>query len=137
MLAGGTGIYPFSDTIDLLYKSFLVESGNPEASAIKRADPITGQNAFKEFSFTLYVAANEFDELHPITMFECNELVKAGKLRCYAKVKQVQKTKFQEKYSSITLIDERFERKVGEELKGGNVSQFCVCGPTRFSKALI
>ena len=137
LMAGGTGIYPFSDTIDLLYKTSLVEAGNSEASAIKKADPITGQNAFKGFSFSLYVAVNDVDELHPITMFECNELAKAGKLRCFAKVKQMEKSKFQQNYPNITLIDERFQRKVDEELKGGDVSQFCVCGPTRFSKALV
>jgi NAD(P)H-flavin reductase len=28
IIAGGTGMYPFSDLIDLLYKDYLIKSGN-------------------------------------------------------------------------------------------------------------
>ena len=72
LLAGGTGIYPFSDTIDLLFKDHLVDTGSPYAAAIKEADPIVGKGLFKPFVFTIYIAVNDFDELHPITMYECN-----------------------------------------------------------------
>ena len=137
MMAGGTGLYPFSDTIDLLYKEHLVSSGHSLAAAAKQLDPLVGNNPFNNFKFTLYIAVNELDELHPITLFQCNELAKVGKLDCHAKIKHFDKKTIQEQYGNIKLFENRFDVAIKNEMKEGEVSQFCVCGPTRFSKALL
>lgn len=137
LLAGGTGLYPFSDTIDLLFKEHLVNTGHSQASAIKEADPLVGKKPFSKFKFSLYIAVNDLEELHPITLMQCDELARTGKLKCFAKMKTAEKKKLQANYSSITMIDSRFEKVVEREIKEGGVSQFCICGPTRFSKFLV
>ena len=72
---------------------------------------MVSNNSFKKFSFTLYIAVNDFDELHPITLYQCDELSKAGRLRCYAK-KKMQRQKVQVAYPNIQLIEDRFEGRV-------------------------
>ena len=86
-MAAGTGLYPFSDTIDLLYKEHLVDSESSFANQVRIRDPLVGEKPFKKFKFSLYITVNTIDELHPITLFQCNELAKLGKLICYAKMK--------------------------------------------------
>lgn len=108
LLAGGTGLYPFSDTVDLVYKEHLVESGHSLANAVRSNDPLVGGRPFRDFKFTLYMAVNELDELHPITLFQCNELSRAGKLNCMAKIKKMDLVKMQQKYPSISLLEGRF-----------------------------
>ena len=89
LLAAGTGLYPFSDTIDLLYKEHLVDSESSFANQVRIRDPLVGEKPFKKFKFSLYITVNTIDELHPITLFQCNELTKLGRLICYAKMKSV------------------------------------------------
>ena len=116
MFAGGTGLYPFSDLIDLLYKQNLVNSGHAESGNIKAHDPLLGDKLLDQFQYTLYIAVNEWDELHPITLFQCNELAKAGKMKCYARVKKSLKNS-DFNFSHIESVENYFEERVRSEAK--------------------
>ena len=51
MVAGGTGIYPFSDIIDLLYKEQLMKSKPETKDEILELSPILKTDPFKDFTF--------------------------------------------------------------------------------------
>jgi len=74
IVAGGTGIYPFSDLIDLLYKSCLLSTHNKLRKAILSGDPILATKPFADFSFTFYLSLNYLEDLHPLTFAELDEL---------------------------------------------------------------
>jgi len=46
IVAGGTGLYPFSDLIDLLFKTYLLLNRNELKQFILAADPILATNPF-------------------------------------------------------------------------------------------
>jgi|688.fasta_scaffold411967_1 hypothetical protein len=72
MFAGGTGLHPFCDLIDLIYKEFLV-SQNIFTDVIIKSNPIIAKNSFlKKFNFTLYLSVQNTDDIHEITAFQLN-----------------------------------------------------------------
>ncbi len=40
VVAGGTGLFPFCDLIDLLFKRKLLEEGHPQSSVIRDRNPL-------------------------------------------------------------------------------------------------
>ena len=76
IVAGGTGIYPFCDLIDLLFKNYLLHTYPHLIKQILTADPILVSNPFNSFRFTLYLSVNYVEDLHPLTFAELNELSK-------------------------------------------------------------
>ena len=56
IVAGGTGLYPFSDLIDLLFKSLLLKTRPELKKVLLDHDPLLGSNPFDNFSFSLYLA---------------------------------------------------------------------------------
>jgi hypothetical protein len=67
IVAGGTGLFPFCDIIDLLYKSLYLEETNKHKTEILEANPILKSDPFKKYSFVLLAAINDPQDLHPIT----------------------------------------------------------------------
>ena len=61
LMAGGTGLFPFCDLIDLLYKSFLIENKHPRSQEFMEYDPILRQKPFNRFEFVLYMAVDYLD----------------------------------------------------------------------------
>lgn len=59
LFAGGTGLYPYCDFIDLLYKSMLVSQKHDSAKKLLQGDPILGSNPFNNLSIDIYAAVNE------------------------------------------------------------------------------
>lgn len=55
-MAGGTGIHPFSDLIDLMYKNFLINGSRIQENEITNYEPLAGYNFCNKFRFTLYLA---------------------------------------------------------------------------------
>lgn len=70
IFTGGTGIYPFADTIDLLFKELLIEKKNIFSDAIIKSDPILQHKPFEDFQFKIYISVITIEELHPITLFQ-------------------------------------------------------------------
>lgn len=49
VVAGGTGLYPFSDIIDLLFKAQVIERGHAMSEELMTADPVLRQKPFSKF----------------------------------------------------------------------------------------
>ena len=58
VLAGGTGLYPFSDLIDLLYKDYMIKMKHKMSNELLNADPILKTNPFDKFTFVFLIAVN-------------------------------------------------------------------------------
>ena len=54
VIAGGTGINPFCDLIDLLFKDMVISSNHTLSSTIKAYDPILNTLFKKHFVFRAY-----------------------------------------------------------------------------------
>jgi hypothetical protein len=78
--AGGTGFFPFCDLIDLLFKAHLLETYPDLTETLLANDPILKDHPFANFSFTIYLALINMDDLHPLTLAQLNELSKHPKL---------------------------------------------------------
>lgn len=66
IVAGGTGLFPFCDIIDLLYKSICLEENNSHKTEILEINPIIKSDPFKKYTFVLLAAINDPEDLHPI-----------------------------------------------------------------------
>ena len=74
VVAGGTGLFPFSDLIDLLYKDRMVRLNHRAKDELLTADPLLRQNPFEDFSFVFLIAINEPEDIHPITLAQLAKL---------------------------------------------------------------
>lgn len=70
IVAGGTGLYPFSDLIDLLFKDKLAKSNPQIAQEILQTSPILRGRPFENFSFLLLGAFNFLEDIHPVTLHQ-------------------------------------------------------------------
>jgi hypothetical protein len=71
VVAGGTGLFPFSDLIDLLFKDAFIKNNstnNRVADSIYSISAILKRKPFDGFSFTFLIAVNYPEDIHPITM---------------------------------------------------------------------
>jgi hypothetical protein len=74
IIAGGTGLYPFSDLIDLLFKDSLIAKNHPMKNAILQKNPILAKYPFAPFKFKLFLACQFLEDIHPITLKQLKEL---------------------------------------------------------------
>lgn len=77
IVAGGTGLFPFSDLIDLLFKDAFIKnnsSNNRIADNIYSNSSVLKQKPFDGFSFTFLIAVNYPEDIHPITMAQLSYL---------------------------------------------------------------
>ena len=72
IVAGGTGLYPFGDLIDLLFKSMLLSTRPELRDILLQNDPILQINPFSNFIFSFYIAVGNLDDIHPITLAQLN-----------------------------------------------------------------
>lgn len=56
MVIGGTGLYPFSDFIDLLYKEQLIQHNPSVKTEVLELNPILNSNPFAGFKFDVLAA---------------------------------------------------------------------------------
>jgi hypothetical protein len=72
-IAGGTGVFPFCDTIDLLFKELLISKNNQHSREIIAKNPILATKTLsKKFQFTLLLSMQSPDDIHEMTLFELN-----------------------------------------------------------------
>jgi hypothetical protein len=73
-MAGGTGIFPFSDLIDLIYKRHLITNNPGLAKHFLQKNPLLNNEVFNKFTFRLYAAFQTLQEMHPITLQQLTSL---------------------------------------------------------------
>ena len=112
LLAGGTGIFPFIDTIDILYKKALVDQNHPMKQQILEMNPALTDPCFNDFNFLMYASFSTQKDLHPITLYQLNQLSKMlppSKFNCYVKIGDAEKRReFSKVYGEIKMSQERF-----------------------------
>ncbi len=130
IVCGGTGLLPFCDFIDLLFKRVLLLEGRPTASDFARKDPLVKEDLIKKRSFKLYCAAESTSDLLPLTLFQIEHLAKSEKINFEAIFRiHNNPDEFGRKYPSIKTQKEFFNENIIGELKYGAISQIYVCGP--------
>ena len=65
IVAGGTGIYPFCDLIDLLFKQALIQNQPHLEAEVLTLSPILKNKPFEGFTFHLMAAFTYLDDIHP------------------------------------------------------------------------
>lgn len=78
-LIGGTGLFPFSDLIDLLFKAQLIENNHSLSQTFLNNDPILKKKPFNKYFFVLLIAINEPEDIHPITLSQLISLSEQSK----------------------------------------------------------
>ena len=109
IVSGGTGLLPFCDFIDLLFKRFLLLEGMPSAAEFAKKDPLVREDLIKKRSFKLYCAAESVSDLLPLTLYQIECLSKSQKIRFEA-VFRIRNNveEFRKKYPSIKTQKEFF-----------------------------
>ena len=143
LLAGGTGIYPFIDTIDILYKKALVDQNHAMKQKILEKDPAVADPCLNDFSFTVYASFNSHLDMHPMTLWqlsELSEMLPPNKFNCLLKIREYPKEKFATTYKGIKMSTNRFEQFLNKELEGDKVdelSQIYMCGPGKMTESIL
>lgn len=133
IVTGGTGLFPFSDLVDLLYKSRLVEQKHPQAQLLLEKDPILAKRPFAKFEFTFLIALNEPEDIHAVTL---SQLVRLSEGRQSVKtVLRVSKNadKLQGKLGSIEFTRDYFTKRVLSEAAKEGLSRVWICGPPKLN----
>ena len=81
IVCGGTGLLPFCDFIDLLFKRLLFLEGRPSGVEFAQKDPLVKEDLIKRRSFKLYCAAESVSDLLPLTLYQVEYLSKSQKIR--------------------------------------------------------
>ena len=142
LMAGGTGIYPFIDTIDILYKKALVDANHAKKEKILSLNPAVGDPWLNEFTFEVAASFQNPTDIHPMTLFQLSELcdLLPGRFVCSLKVSHPGND-FPKKYPGIRLTSERFEgflnKQLSSEEKIDGISQMYMCGPTRMTGSIL
>jgi hypothetical protein len=68
IVAGGTGLYPFSDLIDLLFKTQVARTDKSKQLLIFQQNPLLEATPFEHFSFHLLLAVHQTEDIHPVTL---------------------------------------------------------------------
>ena len=68
MVVGGTGLFPFSDLIDLLYKKELINHNSQLKREVLKLSPVLANKPFDQFTFEMLAAFNSIDDIHEITL---------------------------------------------------------------------
>lgn len=133
-VCGGTGILPFCDFIDLLFKrSKVLESSNLSGALIKN-DPLVGNDFIKQRSFFFYCAIENAADLPVITIHQLNDLSKSKEVKCLCTMRVKKGIEFiRTNYSSIGFQKDYFNNNLKEHLKEGNISQVYICGPPQMN----
>ena len=69
MVTGGTGLYPFIDFIDLLFKKMKVNEGHSFSSRILELNPVLSEDIVQKRTFTMLFASECLRDVPKITLF--------------------------------------------------------------------
>ena len=88
MVAGGTGLYPFSDFIDLLFKEQLMKDRPDLAEEILTLSPILKEKPFEKWSFEMLAAFGHVEDIHAATLEQLQYLTEKGRMKITFKFKE-------------------------------------------------
>jgi len=75
MFAAGTGLHPYCDLIDLLFKEMIVELKDVHSDEIVKKNPIVKKKELtKKFNYCLYLSVPSTGDIHLMTAQQLDEL---------------------------------------------------------------
>lgn len=80
-VCGGTGILPFCDFIDLLFKRVKILESSNLTAMIANNDPLVVTDFIKQRSFIFYCAVENVVDLPAMTIHQINDLCKSDKVK--------------------------------------------------------
>ena len=80
IIAGGTGLLPFSDIIDLLFKKEYARANPQYAQRFCEVSPILNRPFLENIIFDLYASFNAIEDIHPLTLHQLSFLTKSSKI---------------------------------------------------------
>ena len=80
-VCGGTGILPFCDFIDLLFKRVKVLESSNLTGMIVNKDPLVLEDLIKKRSFVFYCAIENAADLPAMTIYQINNLCQSEKVK--------------------------------------------------------
>ena len=117
IVAGGTGLYPFCDLLDLLFKESLTERNVALKTLIYKLDPILEGKPFEHFRFHLMLAVNQIEDIHPITLRQMVELSEhSSKFKLTMRVTK-EEEQFRDAHKAICFTREMFASLVLKEME--------------------
>ena len=135
---GGTGLYPFNDLIDLLFKAKLLREENASINQLLLdANPILRTRPFDSFRFEVMGSFNRLSEIHPITLSQISYLTRDSPNFTFAL--RVSGEHLSEETSSnlgIFLTHEHFTNRLTPLLNDYELSHVYVCGPPRMNSSM-
>ena len=132
VLAGGTGLFPFSDLIDLLYKDYMIRKNHRMSRELLAADPVLEQRPFERNTFVFLIAIAEPEDVHPITL---GQLIQLSEQEDKVKVVlRVSKNRDQLRDTGkIEFTREYFNKRIVSEAAVKGLSRVWICGPPKMS----
>jgi NAD(P)H-flavin reductase len=134
IVAGGTGLYPFSDLIDLLCKELLVRMKPNTIDTIYRLSPVLKTRSFDQFFFELILSFHNISDIHPITLEQLIFLSNNHpKFNLTMKIDEEGRKRLSS--TKILFRSGAFDNLISKELENiKNISKIYVCGPPRMNE---
>lgn len=135
MVIGGTGVYPFSDLIDLLFKEQLMLHRPETSSEVLALSPVLASSPFAQFRFEALAAFAHLEDMHPITLAQLLFLAEAGRIALTLRLKEDPSGRVREG-PNLRLSRTGFEQLLAERLEKEEVSRVWICGPPRMNEGV-
>ena len=128
MVAGGTGLFPFSDFIDLLFKEELMKHQPELTEEILRLSPVLKDSPFKKWSFEMLAAFGHVEDMHMASLEQLLYLAEKGRMKITFKFKEDPHGVVEEG-RNIDFTSTGFHNLLEQKMSEGNVSRVWICGP--------
>ena len=128
IIAGGTGIYPFMDFIDLKFKQKLISWNHPHTATILNNDPILRRCDFSRWRVNLLLAIQDPSDLHPMTLHQLNYLSKEPEnFKTLIRLRNHEEMK--KEFPHLSYTTDRFETRNESEVSDNKLVRVWLCGP--------
>lgn len=88
IVAGGTGLLPFSDIIDLIFKDEYAREHTNYKKKFTAISPVLSEPFLEKTTFHLIASFNSIEDIHKLTLLQLIYLNKGKRLRVTMKLSQ-------------------------------------------------
>lgn len=133
IVTGGTGLFPFSDLIDLLFKTQIIEEGHKLTRQLLTADPLLQHKPFEKWFFVFLIAVAAPEDIHPITFDQLVKLsLNQSKIKIVIRVSK-NADKLKKNAGNIEFVTEYFNKRTIFEVEKKGFSKVWICGPPKLN----
>lgn len=135
IVAGGTGLLPFSDLIDLLFKAEYAQSRPEFRKRFCEVSPLLSAPFLPKNSFRLFAAFESLDDVHKLTLLQLAFLASSKRVEVTLRLSRPASEEAQKKLN-FRFVRDRFEQLLERELGGESLAKVWVCGPPSMNEGL-